>query len=74
MNNAKTLGELIKTGYTAKGIKDELRDNLIDKIKKKENIFKGRRFFFFACLACMDCRPAENRFYNTFICMDVHPF
>jgi len=41
MNTCKTLGELKKSGYRSKGIKDELRDNLIDKIKKKENVFKG---------------------------------
>ncbi len=41
MNNSKTLGELKKSGYKPKGIKDELRDNLIEKIKKKENVFKG---------------------------------
>jgi len=41
MNNIKTLGELKKSGYAAKGIKDELRNNLIEKIKKKETIFKG---------------------------------
>lgn len=37
----KTLGELKKSGYKSKSIKDELRDNLIEKIKKKENVFKG---------------------------------
>ena len=31
----KTLGALEKSGYQSKSIKDELRDNLIDKIKKK---------------------------------------
>ncbi|MFD2585650.1 magnesium chelatase [Croceitalea marina] len=39
--NIKTLGELKKSGYESKSIKDELRDNLIEKIKKKENVFKG---------------------------------
>ena len=37
----KTLGELKKSGYISKSIKDELRDNLIQKIKNKESIFKG---------------------------------
>ncbi len=37
----KTLGDLKKSGYTSKSIKDELRDNLIDKIKNKEEVFKG---------------------------------
>ena len=33
----KTLGELKKSGYTLKSIKDEIRENLILKIKAKEN-------------------------------------
>jgi magnesium chelatase subunit I len=37
----KTLGELKKSGYTSRSIKDELRDNLIDKLKNKEAIFEG---------------------------------
>ena len=37
----KTLGELKKTGYQAKSVKQELRDNLILKIKNKEQIFEG---------------------------------
>jgi len=37
----KTLGELKKTGYTFLSIKDELRENLIKKLKKKEDIFDG---------------------------------
>ena len=41
VENIKTLGELKKAGYKSKPIKDELRDNLIAKIKKKENVFKG---------------------------------
>lgn len=41
MNNCKTLGELKKSAYRSKGIKDELRDNLILKIKNKENTFEG---------------------------------
>ena len=36
-----TLGELKKEGYLPKSIKDELRDNLIEKIKNKENVFEG---------------------------------
>lgn len=38
---ATTLGALKKAGYISKTIKDELRDNLIAKIRKKENVFKG---------------------------------
>ncbi len=41
MKNIQTLGELKKSGYASKSIKDELRDNLISKIKNKENVFKG---------------------------------
>ncbi len=38
---ATTLGELKKSNYTSKSIKDELRDNLIEKIRKGETVFKG---------------------------------
>ncbi len=38
---ATTLGELKKSGYTPKSIKDEIRENLIIKIKAKENPFPG---------------------------------
>lgn len=37
----KTLGQLKASGYTAKNIKEELRTNLIKKIKNKENVFEG---------------------------------
>ena len=37
----KTLGDLKKAGYQSKSIKDELRDNLIEKIKNKETTFEG---------------------------------
>lgn len=36
-----TLGGLKVTGYQPKSIKQELRDNLIVKIKNKENVFEG---------------------------------
>ena len=36
-----TLGALKKAGYKSKSIKDELRDNLIQKIKNKETTFEG---------------------------------
>ncbi len=36
-----TLGELKRTGYKPKPIKDELRDNLIKFLKKNEYPFKG---------------------------------
>jgi len=41
ITSIKTLGELKKSGYKSKSIKDELRDNLIDKIKNKETVFTG---------------------------------
>ena len=41
IESVKTLGELKKWGYKSKTIKQELRDNLIDKLRKKENIFEG---------------------------------
>ena len=37
----KTFGELKNTGYQSKSIKEELRQNLIDKIKHKEQVFEG---------------------------------
>ncbi|TDT45165.1 magnesium chelatase subunit I [Maribacter spongiicola] len=36
-----TLGELKVAGYKTKSVKDELRDNLIEKIKKGEDAFPG---------------------------------
>ncbi len=41
ISNIKTLGELKKSGYVSKSIKQEIRDNLIKKIKAKENPFPG---------------------------------
>src|ERR1043165_9015088 len=41
IQNIKTLGELKKSGYQPKSIKDELRQNLIGKLKRKENTFPG---------------------------------
>jgi magnesium chelatase subunit I len=41
MQQAKNLGELIKNGYQTKSIKDELRENLIEKIKTNDPVFKG---------------------------------
>jgi magnesium chelatase subunit I len=41
MNNIKTLGALKKSGWVSKSIKDEIRDNLITKLTKKENPFPG---------------------------------
>ncbi|HET6224998.1 MAG TPA: magnesium chelatase [Bacteroidia bacterium] len=41
MQQVTTLGALKKSGYISKTIKDELRDNLIEKIRKKQAVFKG---------------------------------
>ena len=41
MNNIKTLGALRKSGYISKTVKEELRSNLIQKLKDKERIFDG---------------------------------
>ncbi len=41
MKNIQTIGDLKKSGYQSKSIKDELRDNLIQKIKNKETTFEG---------------------------------
>lgn len=37
----KTLGQLKSAGYSPKSIKEELRTNLIEKLKRKENVFEG---------------------------------
>ncbi|MEP6617422.1 MAG: magnesium chelatase [Ginsengibacter sp.] len=37
----KTFGELKKSGYKSRGIKEEIRENLIKKISKKEETFPG---------------------------------
>lgn len=39
--NIHTLGELKAIGYQSKSIKQELRDNLIHKLQKKETVFQG---------------------------------
>lgn len=41
MSKAKTLGELKKSGYKSRSIKEELRENLITKLQNKETVFKG---------------------------------
>ncbi len=41
MSQAKTLGALKASGYRPKSIKEELRDNLIHKLKNKETVFEG---------------------------------
>ncbi len=37
----KILSDLKVAGYKSKSIKDELRDNLIDKLKNKQSVFEG---------------------------------
>ena len=41
MLNIKTLGELKASGYQSKSIKQELRENLIKKLQKKQTTFTG---------------------------------
>jgi magnesium chelatase subunit I len=41
MSHPSTLAQLKSSGYRFKTIKDELRSNLIEKLKKKENVFEG---------------------------------
>ncbi|OIQ95996.1 hypothetical protein GALL_219930 [mine drainage metagenome] len=41
IQKSKTLGELKKSGYKTRSIKEEVRNNLIEKIKHKENAFTG---------------------------------
>ena len=41
MNNIKTLGELKKSGYKARSIKEEMRENLIVKMQNGEERFPG---------------------------------
>src|SRR5688500_15792942 len=41
MTNLKTLGELKKAGYKPRTIKEELRSNLIKKLREKAPVFSG---------------------------------
>ena len=41
INSIKTLGELKRSGYKSKSIKDELRENLINFLKENKNPFEG---------------------------------
>lgn len=41
MTSIKTLGELKKSGYKSRSIRQELRENLIQKLKNKETVFSG---------------------------------
>ncbi len=40
-HSIKTLGQLKKAGYKSKTVKEELRNNLIFKLKNKEKVFEG---------------------------------
>src|SRR5690625_2963264 len=39
--NVNTLGKLKDSGWVSKSVKDELRDNLILKLRDRENLFPG---------------------------------
>src|SRR6201987_882117 len=41
INKIKTLGELKKSEYKPKSVKEEIRPNLIRKLQQKENTFPG---------------------------------
>ncbi|TEB41515.1 magnesium chelatase, partial [Flavobacterium circumlabens] len=41
INNIHTLGQLKAAGYKNTGIKDELRNNLREKIKSGQPVFEG---------------------------------
>ena len=41
MKQANTIGELRKSGYTIRTVKDEIRNNLIEKINRREQLFPG---------------------------------
>ena len=41
MKEIKTLGELKKSKYTSRSVKDELRANLIVKLRSGEKVFPG---------------------------------
>ncbi len=45
-----TLGELKKSGYKPKSIKDELRNNLIANLKKGINVFEGIHGFEYSVI------------------------
>ena len=41
IDKIKTLGELKKSGYKHRSVKEEVRENLLSKLQKKENSFPG---------------------------------
>ncbi|NNE99225.1 MAG: sigma 54-interacting transcriptional regulator [Pyrinomonadaceae bacterium] len=41
ISKPNTLGELIESGYDARSVKDEMRENLIEKLRSGEKLFRG---------------------------------
>ena len=41
MTRAATLGELVRSGYRQRTVKDEIRENLLEKIRRREQTFPG---------------------------------
>lgn len=41
MNNIRTLGDLRASGYESRSVKDEMRSNLIEKLRNGERLFPG---------------------------------
>ena len=41
MNRPKTIAELKRSGYKVLTVKDEIRKNLIEKLRRKEPLFPG---------------------------------
>ena len=41
MHSIQTLGQLKASGYVSKSIKEELRDNLIQRLQTKQPVFDG---------------------------------
>ena len=41
MTNIHTLGELRNSGYRIRSVKDEMRENLLAKIARRDKIFPG---------------------------------
>ena len=41
MNNIKTLGELKRSGYKAQSVKEEIRSNLIRRLRNGDPSFSG---------------------------------
>ena len=61
--NIHTLGELKAAGYQTKSVKDELRDNLVEKIKKGEDAFPFRVLSY-----VHSCSPVQDRTFGPGAC------